>query len=358
MHWSPVSIGWLITIGSLATMGFSPIAGFLVDRLHRPRLMLGVAVLLIAVGTLAMLPLSIGFWPVLACQLLVSAGAAAVVPASSGLTLAVVGNDAFARQTGLNTAANHAGNVIAAGLVALLALAIAPAASLAVLAAMAVLGIGSLLLLPPDSLDRTRMHGREPPGKDWQAMRGLATNLPLLGLGGAVFFFNFGNGTLLPLLGQRLTIDGHNATGWIAASVLMGQLVMIPVSWLAGTLPARHGRWTALALASAALAVRAVLAAASPATWLLVPIALLDGVAAGLFSVAVPATVTGLTYGGGRTQTAMGAIGALQSGGSALSTLTGGFVAVTAGWAAAFGGLAMFPLVSIALLVWIGRKSR
>ncbi len=71
---------------------------------------------------------------------------------------------------------------------------------------------------------------------------------------------------------------------------------------------------------------------------------------AGLISVAGPAAVTDLTYGGGRTQTAMGIVATVQSLASVLSFTVGAFLAEHISWPTAFGGLALFPLVAVGLL--------
>jgi MFS family permease len=142
----------------------------------------------------------------------------------------------------------------------------------------------------------------------------------------------------------------HDATQWMAILVLVAQAVMVPVSWAAGHLTEKFGRRIILIASCAVLPIRGVLAALAHDPVALIAIEVLDGVGAGLISVAGPAAVADLTYGGGRTQTAMGAMGTIQSLASALSAAAAGFVVVRLGWTPAYGMLAVVPLAGIALL--------
>ncbi len=80
---------------------------------------------------------------------------------------------------------------------------------------------------------------------------------------------------------------------------------------------------------------------------------MLDGGGAGVLSVAGPAAIADPTYGGGRTQTDMGGVQTAQSLASAGSGLAGGYLVHYLGWSGAFGALAVFPMLGIALLMTI-----
>ena len=81
----------------------------------------------------------------------------------------------------------------------------------------------------------------------------------------------------------------------------------------------------------------------------LVPIQLLDACGAGLLGVGVPVLVTELTWGSGRTQTALGMVATLQGIGAAFSTTLGGVLATRLGWAASFLGLTVPAVAALAL---------
>ena len=357
-HWDPQQIGIILSAGLLTGMLLSTPAGALIDRVGHPRVMLAATCLSVVAGTLALFVVH-GFWPVLLAQVLVAGGGALGGPALIALTLATIGKAKFPHQQGINQAATHSGNVVAAAAIWGLTFAMGPAASIAVLAAMAAGMLVALALFPKDSVDHTRMLGRErrKKGEKRGSTRALLRNRRLLVLTLAMALFNFGNGAVLPLLGQRMAAGGaHDATQWLAILVLVAQAVMVPVSWLAGWSADRVGRRFLLIGACAALAARGALAMWSDGTPLLIVLEVLDGVGAGLLSVAGPAAIADLTYGGGRTQTAMGAVQTVQSMASAGAALAGGILVHHLGWSGAFGVLAVFPLLGIGALLTIHLK--
>ena len=354
-QWAPNKIGIVLSAGLFAGMLMATPAGALIDRIGRPRLMLAVTCLMIMGGTLAMFIVH-GLWPILVAQVVVASGGALGGPALTALTMATIGKDGFPRQQGINQAATHTGNVAAAGLVWAAAFVIGAASSIAVLAVMAAGMLVVLAFYPRDAVVHTRMLGRErrKKGERRGSTRALLRNKRLLVVVGSVALFNFGNGALLPLIGQHLAQDpNRNATQWMAILVIVAQAVMVPASWLAGHAADRTGRRALMIVACLVLPLRGMLAALSADPWMLIVIEVLDGISAGLVSVAAPAAVADLTYGGGRTQTAMGALGTMQSLSSALSAWTAGAVVVHFGWTAAFGMLAAVPLGAVALLLLV-----
>ncbi len=357
-HWSPAQVGTVIAAGSLAGAALAGPAGSLVDRLGRPRLMLGVACGMILGGTLLLLPFE-AFMVVLVAQVIVAAGGALGAPSTSGLTLAVVGKDRFARQQGTNEAANHMGNVVAAASIAGLAWVIGPVAAVVVLAVMALATMGTLWAMDPKSVDGDRMRGRKrrEKGEKRGATRALLKDRRLWTLLAIIGLFQLGNSAMLPLLGQRVVAEGGgNATAWMSGCVIVAQLTMVPVALGAGRFADRLGRRWLLMFACAVVIARCAVAMFAVGNWWLVPIELLDGVCAAVFSVAAPVAVADLTYGSGRTQTAMGGMAMMQAGGGALASFAGGFAASHLGYAATFGLMAIFPALAIGLLFTITLK--
>ena len=353
--WPADQIGLVLSVGLIAGMLMATPAGALIDRFGHPRMMLFVTCLMIMGGTLAMFVVH-GWWPILAAQVVVATGGALGGPSITALTMATIGKDGFPRQQGINQAATHTGNVVAAGLIWLIAFGLGAASSIAVLGLMATGMLVALIFYPRDVIDHTRMAGRErrKKGEKRGSTRALLRNKRLLVVIAAVGLFNYGNAAVLPLLGQRLSTEGgHDATQWLAVLVVVAQGVMVPVSWAAGHLAEKVGRRILLIASCAVLPARGLLAAMSHSPVALIAIEVLDGVGAGLISVAGPAAVADLTYGGGRTQTAMGALGTVQSLASALSAYVAGLTVVHFGWTAAYGMLAVVPLAGMGLLCTI-----
>jgi MFS family permease len=346
--WGPRQIGAVTTAVGLATLVLNGPAGALVDRSRSPRLLVALACGLILVGTLMLLPAR-GFWPVLGAQFVAAAGGVLVIPALAGLTLGIVGKAAFPRQQGRNQAFNHVGILAAALLVGFGTRSLGLAVAFWVLAAMALAAIAAVWALPAGAWNRRRSLGWQEEGEtdgEVGPIRAVLANRGLLLMAAALCLFNLGNGSMLALMGQRMVAEGRGVTGldattWTAIYVVVAQLTMIPVALWAGALADRQGRRRLLLLACAALPVRAVLTAfVSDPAWLILA-EVLDGVASAVVGVAVPVIVADLTWGSGRTQTALGTVNAIQGLGGALSGLVGGLLAGWLGWTGAFLALAV-----------------
>ena len=82
---------------------------------------------------------------------------------------------------------------------------------------------------------------------------------------------------------------------------------------------------------------------------------MLDGVGAGLQSVAVPGLVARILNGTGRVNVGQGAVMTVQGLGASLSPAIGGWIAQDIGYSDMFMILGSFALVSVAL--WVGFAS-
>lgn len=355
-HWSPDRIGLVTTIVGLASLALNGSAGALADRTGRPRLLLGLACGAILVGTLLLLPAR-SFFGVLTAQFLAAAGGTLLLPALTSMTLGIVGKDAFPRQQGTNQAFNHAGILAAALLIAAATRVLGTGAAFLVLGAMAILAIAAVVFTPASAWNGRRAHGwrEDEPNETDRSHPILAVlaNRRLLVLAAALSLFNLSNGAMLSLLGQRLVTTGVDATGWTAIYVVIAQLTMIPVALLAGWLADKQGRRYLLQIACAVLVGRAILSALVGTPGWLIPAEILDGIGSGLLGVAVPVLVTDLTWGSGRTQTALGTVNGLQGIGGALSGLFGGLLVHWMGWTGALLSLAGPAAAALILALWL-----
>ena len=348
-RWSPYWVGLVTTIVGLATLALNAPAGALVDR-GRPRLLLGLACFAILAGTLLLLK-SRAFVAVLAAQFVAAAGGTLVMPAVTALTLGVVGKKAFPRQQGRNQAFNHAGIVVAALVIAAGSAFLGTGAAFLVLSTMAVGAIVAVAVMPAKAWNARRAVGWKEDSDDTPKGTLLAVlgSRRLLLLAGALALFNLGNGAMLSLIGQRLVVTSQHATEWTAAFVVIAQCTMIPVALWAGSLADKRGRRRLLLIACVALIARGSLSALVNAPVWLIPAEILDGLGSGLIGVAVPVLVADLTWGSGRTQTALGTINGLQGVGGALSGTAGGLLVHGLGWSGAFLALAAPGVLALAL---------
>lgn len=361
--WNPFQIGSLNMASRIAYLVFSGSAGAVVDRVGRPRWMMVAAAVAILGGTLTLLYLR-NFWFILATQVVVFGGGALGGPALNALTLGVVGKRGYAVQQGWNLAADHAGNVISAALVIALAGVLGAGAAFAVLGAMAVGTVVTTLLIRRSAVDEDKARGRAPEPEDAEhegappsTIRALLKDRRLLLLVVVITLFNLGNDQMLPLMGQRMAIEGKgDPTLWMATWVLVAQLTMIPMAWIGGWYAGRRRSFVVLLVACVVLAVRGAGAAfIGTGPYRVMGLEVLDGIGAGLISVATPIAIADLTYGGGRTQTAFGGLGTVEGAAAALSAILAGAMARHLGWAVALGALAIPPAAAVPLLIYMLR---
>lgn len=354
-QWSPSQIGLVTTLVGAGTLLLSGPFGALVDRLGRPRLLIVISCAAILAGTLLLMPAH-AFVPVLAAQFLAAAGGTLLLLAVTALTLGVVGKEAFPRQQGRNQAFNHVGILIAAGLITFGTSHFGPEIAFWVLGGMAAAAIAAALAMPGRAFNRRRAAGWKEEDESEPARSTYAqvfTNKRLLVLAVALALFQLGNGGMLTLLGQKLVHTADNPTAWTARYVMVAQLVMVPVALAAGTLADRRGRRQLLIAACLALPVRAALSAFIDDPVWLISAEILDGVASGIIGVAVPVVVADLTWGSGRTQTALGTVNAVQGAGGALSAWYGGLAQEWFGWSGSFLALGAAGILALALVWWL-----
>jgi MFS family permease len=355
-HWSPARVGTVTTaIGLFALMLNGP-AGAMVDHTSYPRLQLGLACAAILAGTLLIVP-NHSLAGVLVSQFVTGAGGALLLPALTLLTLGIVGKRNFPHQQGRNQAFNHAGIVFAAILIGVSGPVLGLGAPFWIFGAMAFAAIIAVVITPLRAFNGRRAHGWEESEPDHiehrSTMRQVISNPRLLLLAAALGLFNLANGYMLSLVGQRLVATGHDATGWMAVYVVVAQLTMIPVALWAGSLADQSGRRRLLLIACITLPMRAVLCAmVTDPRWLIVA-EVADGLSSGLIGVAVPVVVADLTWGSGRTQTALGALNSLQGLGGALSGLVGGMLVSWLDWHGAFLALAVPAVGAAAVAFWL-----
>jgi fucose permease len=146
-------------------------------------------------------------------------------------------------------------------------------------------------------------------------------------------------------------ISGAMNPGLYAAiTVIISQAVMIPVAlWVALRIE-RHGYWRLIMLALLLMPVRAAMAAAMDTPLMMVPVQILDGVAAGILGVAVPGFIVKLLQGSGHVNAGQSVVMLMQGAGASLSPALTGTIAGHYSFSTAFSVLSVIALA--ALLVW------
>src|SRR5450755_4329186 len=353
--WQSGLIGTVMTVGGVAGMVMTTPAGALVDATRHKRLYVIIPGICTVIAS-GLILLSQSFWLVTVSQVATAIASAAIGPAVSGITLGMVRQAGFNRQTGHNQALNHAGNMVGAGLSGLLGWQFGFTAVFWLAALFGVLSIASVLMIPGEAIDDDEARGLDTTSGQNGKVGGITVLLeckPLLILAAALACFHLGNGAMLPLYGLAVVANKQgDPAGFVAITIVVAQGTMIFASLIAMRLAEKEGYWLVLLVSFMALPIRGVLAAYVMNKWGVYPVQFLDGIGAGLQSVAVPGLVARILSGTGRVNVGQGAVMTVQGLGASLSPAIGGWIAQDIGHSAMFLILGAFALGSIAL--WVG----
>ena len=329
-------------------------AGALVDATRSKRLAAAGAIATITVSALA-----IALWPnflaITAAEVLHSFASAVLGPAVAAIALILVAPTAFGERLGRNARYAALGNAVGAALMGACGYYLTDRA---VFLFAATLGIPALAAL------RT-LHAAGPPvmvpcrkepdpaatcaGRTaWRLLK----NRRLLAFAGCAALFHLANAAILPIAAGAVTKRaGGEATLIIAACIVSPQIVTALLSPAVGRAAESWGRRPVLLLGFSAVPIRGLLLALVADPYLIVPIQLLDGLAASVFGVLFPLIVADLTHDTGYYTTSLGLVGLAIGGGATLSTTAAGFVADSLGAGAAFLSLGGVGICAT-LLVW------
>jgi MFS family permease len=352
--WATGAIGLVMTLGGIAGVAVAAPAGALIDATTRKRTYVIVS------GTFTVLAsgliwLSQSVWVIAGSQIATAVAGAAIGPAVTGITLGMVRQRGFNRQNGRNQAFNHAGNMVGAGLSGFLGWKFGFVAVFWLAAAFGVVSIVSVLMIPRTAIDDRAARGLEGGGGGDDKAQGwkvLAQSKPLLVLAACLALFHLGNGAMLPLYGMAV-VAAHKGdpAGFVAITIVVAQAVMVVTALTAMKMAEKQGYWWIILITFIVLPIRGLVAASVIQGWGVYPVQALDGIGAGLQSVAVPGLVARILSGTGRVNVGQGAVMTVQGAGAALSPAIGGAIAQAIGDPAAFMILGGFALGSLAL--WI-----
>lgn len=359
--WHTGAIGAVMTLGGVVGMIATAPAGALVDATHRKRTLVVISSIFTVLAS-ALLLLSPAKVVVASSQIATALAGAALGPALAGITLGMVRKAGFDYQFGRNQAINHAGNVIGAALSGVLGWRFGFIAVFGLAALFAIFAITSVLLIPARAIDDRAARGWEKPGtheNQVSGLRVLVTCKPLLILGVALLLFHLGNAAMLPLYGMAI-VAAHqgNPALFTALTIVVAQTVMVLMSVFAIRWMRTYGHWFVILLTFIVLPIRGMTAAYLITSWGVWPVQALDGIGAGLQSVAVPAMVATVLQGTGHVNVGQGAVMTMQGMGAALSPLLGGVIADVFGFRIAFLLLGAISAGSLALWCGCRRKLR
>lgn len=351
--WQSGAIGSVMTIGGVAGMLMTAPAGALIDATKRKKMYVVIAAIFTAVASVFIL-VSQSFWLVTVSQVATAIAGSVLGPAVIGITLGIVKQKGFVRQNGFNQAWNHAGNVVGAALSGYLGYQFGMSAIFLLSALFAVLSVISVLMIPGNAIDDNAARGMKEGKNDDDKASGfkvLLKNKSLLLLAAALACFHLGNGAMLPLYGLAAAATNQgNPSIFVALTIIIAQLTMIVTSIIAMRTAEKKGYWLVILISFISLPIRGFVAANMISHAGLYPVQILDGIGAGLQSVAVPGLVAKILNGTGRVNIGQGAVMTIQNVGASLSPAIGGWIAQSIGYSSTFMILGSFATVSI--LIW------
>jgi len=350
--WQAGGIGSVMTLGGVAGMLMTAPAGAWVDASHHKRELVVITGLCTVLSSAVILA-SQSFWPVALSQVATAIAGAAIGPAVVAITLGMFGQQGFNRENGLNQAYNHAGNAIGAGLSGVLGWKFGLAAVFWLAVLFAIVSIASALSIPRNAIDDRVARGLSQHGEAAGGARGLEVLVrcrPMLVLAACLLLFHLGNAAMLPLYGLAVVTNKQaNPAAFVAATIVVAQATMVIASLYAMRMSEAKGLWWVMLISFAALPLRGLIAANVLHSWGVFPVQILDGIGAGLQSVAVPGLVARILNGTGRVNVGQGAVMTVQGLGASLSPAFGGWLAQWHGYPSAFLTLGCVALGSVTL---------
>jgi MFS family permease len=354
-QWEPGRIGFVLTVGGIATVIARGPAGALVDGVRWKRTLITASCLIVAVAV-AITALAPHFWPVTIAQGAIGLTDAVFPPAIAAISLGIFGRAMFTRRIGRNEAFNHLGNAASAIVAGLAGYLFAPVAVLWVVVVLAAASIIASYRIDANAIDHTLARGADDGDAETKSnsIAIMLESRPLLLFTASITLFHFANAAMLPLLGEKLS-QGHQATSslFMAACIITAQVVMVPMALLVGHKADAWGRKPLFLVAFAVLPIRGLLYIVTQNPYVLVSIQALDGIGAGIFGALFFVIIADLTKGSGHYNLALGASGACWGFGAALSNGAAGAVVDAAGYSAAFIFLAACAVIAL-LIFWFG----
>lgn len=355
--WSQGDIGLVLTIGSLVALIGQVPAGALVDATRFTRLIAMIAVIAISGSAIA-----IAGWPiflvVLGSRVLHAAASCILGPTIAALSLGLVGHAALGERLGRN--ARFAS--IGAGVAALAMGATGQFHSnQAVFVFTGILVIPAIAALsqirPQEILSRPKVAVDS--GTSGPSAGALLRNRTLIIFAGCIVAFHLANAAMLPLVSSSFAYSTAGfATTWVAACMIVPQLVVAACSPFIGRKADAWGRRPWLLLCFGALALRGIIFALTSDPYFVVAAQILDGVSAAALAVLFPLIIADITRDTGRFNLALGIVGSAMGIGAAMSTTFAGYAFDHVGGMATFLGLAAIAAAGFAAVAALMPETR
>jgi predicted MFS family arabinose efflux permease len=355
--WATGLIGTAMTIGNIAGMLITtPVGGFIDTTNHKRAMVIVPGAAVVAASSIILF--SQNFWAVAVSQIATAIAGAAIVPAVTGITLGIVGQKGFNRQNGRNQAFNHAGNMLGAAASGLLGWKLGYFWVFMLAALFGVITVACVFMIPPGSINHhiARGNKEDDPKHQPSGLTVILKHKPVLVLAAAFAFYQLGSAPIVTLYGLS-AVSGKlaNGPGFVATIIVIAQGTMIVSSVIGMRVAEKRNYWWIMLVSFLVLPLRGLSAFLLSGWWGVVPVEILDGIGAGLLSVAVPGMVARSLYSTGRVNLGQGAVITIQGAGAAVSPALAGWIAQWVGYSPTFlicGGMGV-----VSAAIWIAMRS-
>ena len=262
--WSVRDVGFILTIGSLASVLSQIPGGALADAMRWKRGLIAAGIAMIGVAAL-ILAFTPSYIPVLLASLVQGGSGGVITPAIGAISLGLVGRRGMSLRTGRNyryAAAGHAATAALMGFVGAYF-------ELGMISAAAVLCIPALVALAfirPEEIDYARARNARTRDQALEIGRilDLGKNHGLVLFTAAIVLFQLADASMLPLIGEDLAKT--QATGssiWMSGLIIIPQIVVAILAPWVGYHSEKRGRRPLLLIGFAVEPFRAALLAFS-----------------------------------------------------------------------------------------------
>jgi len=354
--WTETAIGFALSLGTLTAMASQLPAGALVDA-ARSKARVGF----FSIAAFCLSALLFAIWPVplsvYLAEILHGFSSSTLGPVIAAISLAIAGPGALGLRLGRNARFASIGNGVGAALMGACGYYL-PEAFVFYLTAL--LTLPALAVLRPLSGIGDSAHVRrakasapaKPLSSKAKDLAKLFTDRRLVIFALSAALFTFANAAMLPLAGSTLTKRaGGEAALFIAACIVLPQIVVALLSPSVGVLAERRGRRLVLLLGFCTLPLRGMFFAVTTDPTTLVLVQVLDGIAGACLGVLLPLITADIAGRSGHFNLALGFVGFAIGIGATASTGVAGWIADRAGEPFAFSALA-FAGVAAVFFVW------
>ena len=353
--WSQGMIGVLLTIGGLAGILSQLPGGAIVDAVPKKRLLIAVALAMIAAGALIF-----AFFTdramIFAAEILQGATAGIIRPAEVAIGLGLVGHRAFHHRLGRNHRYGAFGNAATAAALGLLGHFLATWTIFLIAAALCLPAGFALTQIRAKDIDYARARSARDRQKPREAapIRALMKHPVLLIFVGSLVLFQLANASLTPLASERVGQQQQEiAVLFTSALVIVPQVVTALIAGWVARRAQDWGRKPLLLLGFGALPLRAVLFVLAPGPWWVVAAQVTGGLTAAIIGIMTPLVISDVMRGSGRYNLAQGFAGTAQGIGSAVINVAIGFLAQSFGYTIGFFALAAIGACGLAVIFFL-----